>query len=187
MTSILAAPIPCLSLVPLQHATGQPIRTLTPTDVTISDVDTVFSISSDDTEVEQGEELTLNFEATDVAADPIVRWVVNWDDGDFETIFGDPTEATHDYADPGTYDITATVFTDDGSPGTTEPVTVEVTVTGETAGTTLDEDTDTLFINGSLTGTGNDTATITLSGGNIIVNASMNGTNPFVAPLSSVE
>jgi Ca2+-binding RTX toxin-like protein len=134
----------------------------------------------------QGESYELTLSHFDQGNDPIVGWLIFWSDTEAEAVEGNPLMVSHVYDDPGEYFISAIAFDHDGAQYIPLVPVVPVTVTGQTAGTSLGVD-GTLLINGSTTGTGNDTATITLSGGNIIVNASMNGSNPFVAPLSSVN
>jgi Ca2+-binding RTX toxin-like protein len=103
-------------------------------------------------------------------------------------VLGNPTEATYEYTNgAANYVISAQAFTDDGliSAATSNTQAVAVTVEAVQPGTTLVNGT--LFIIGSETGAGNDTATINQSGGDISVNASMNGTNPFVASAAVVN
>jgi Ca2+-binding RTX toxin-like protein len=133
-------------------------------------------------EVSVGETFELTLFAEDF--DAVHSWAVTWFDlTGGQTLSGEDTSVSHAYDVPGSYLILVQVTNDDGW---TVETFVPVTVTGLTQGTTLDEN-GTLFINGSTTGTGNDTAFISVSGGNITVNASVNGTNPFVALLSDVD
>jgi Ca2+-binding RTX toxin-like protein len=150
------------------------------TSVTVKDVEMTAEISADPS-VNQGVDFDIELTADD-PGDDVFQWIIDWGDLTGETTVGNPCAATHVYNTPGPYLITAFAVNDDGIQ--TPLIFHPITVTGQTQGTSLVDGT--LFINGSTTGTGNDTATISVSGGNIIVNASMNGTNPFVAPISAV-
>jgi Ca2+-binding RTX toxin-like protein len=159
--------------------TGGPFTDNT-TDITVFDVPMEGDISGNPT-VNVSQTYTLNLSATD-EGDLIDGWFINWGDGNFDAPDGTATFAQHEYTTAGLYTIEAIVFNSDFAQ---LDFTMDVDVMASAQGTSLVGDT--LFISGSTTGTGNDTAVISLSGENVSVNASVNGTNPFLAPISSVN
>ena len=150
------------------------------TNIFVQDVLMEGEISGNPT-VNVSQTYTLNLSASD-EGDLIAGWFIDWGDGNFDTPDGTATDAQHEYTTAGLYTINAIVFNSDSDQLL---FTMDVDVTASAQGTSLVSGT--LFITGSTTGTGNDTASITRSGGNISVNASVNGTNPFVAPISDVS
>ena len=59
---------------------------------------------------------TLNLSVSDPGNETISSWSIDWGDGTFETIAGNPSSATHTYTNPGfTYNILASIVdADDG-------------------------------------------------------------------------
>ncbi|MEO1529849.1 MAG: PKD domain-containing protein, partial [Planctomycetota bacterium] len=78
-------------------------------------------------EVNEGSEYELQLgTGADPGQDTISSWEVDWGDGTVELLDGNPTSATHTYADgPNTYVVSARVFDEDGSyPSNDHEVTV---------------------------------------------------------------
>jgi hypothetical protein len=64
----------------------------------------------------EGSLYTLTLSSTDAPADTITKWTINWGDNTGEEVVnGDPTSATHTYADNGNYTISATATDEDGT------------------------------------------------------------------------
>ncbi|MEO1529412.1 MAG: Ig-like domain-containing protein, partial [Planctomycetota bacterium] len=84
--------------------------------VTVLNVEPERQISGADT-VAEGSPFTLNLSAgNDPGEDTLTRWVIDWGDGHFDEILGNPETAVHTYADgPNTFVITATVSDEDGN------------------------------------------------------------------------
>ena len=71
---------------------------------------------SGDTAADEGSVFTLNLSSTDPGDDTITQWVIDWGDGQVETVTGNPPSVQHTYADgPDVYAITATATDEDGS------------------------------------------------------------------------
>jgi Ca2+-binding RTX toxin-like protein len=147
------------------------------TNITVLDVPMVGGISGDST-VNLSQTYTLNLSASD-AGDQIAGWFIDWGDGNFDSPAGTATFAQHAYTTAGPHTILAIVFNSDGS---TLEWSKDINVVASTQGTSLESGT--LLVTG---GTANDTAFVTVTGNTISVNASVNGTNPFVASLSAVQ
>ena len=66
--------------------------------------------------VNQGSQYTLNLSASGTGADTISSWEINWNDGDVQSVSGNPSSVTHTYADGlNHYGITATATNEDGT------------------------------------------------------------------------
>jgi hypothetical protein len=97
--------------------------------VSANNIAPMLTLSGGDS-VAEGSLYTLDLAASDPGADTIDHWTVNWGDGNVETVSGNPSSATHSYADgPNTYTISATATDEDG---TYSANTVRVTVNAVT-------------------------------------------------------
>jgi uncharacterized delta-60 repeat protein len=69
--------------------------------------------------VDEGSSYALSLSSTDPGVDTISSWTINWGDGNVETVSGNPSSASHVYADGGNpstaYTITATATDEDGT------------------------------------------------------------------------
>jgi PKD repeat protein len=85
-----------------------------------------------------------------LSGDGLSGWSISWGDGAVDTLAGDATSATHTYADPGTYTISATATLADGTSYDVSPLTVTVStapaISG--AGSAVDGSTYTLGLSG---------------------------------------
>ncbi len=63
-----------------------------------------------------GSVYTANLSVTDPGDDTVNAWTINWGDGTIDSIPGNPASATHTYANPGEYNITAAVADEDSLP-----------------------------------------------------------------------
>ena len=93
--------------------------------ITVSNVAPTLTVTGN-ASVAEGATYTLNLGATDPAPDTIAQWVITWGDGSAaETITGNPSSATHVFADNGAYTITAKATDEDGTyTAATKAVTV---------------------------------------------------------------
>jgi choice-of-anchor A domain-containing protein/RHS repeat-associated protein len=107
-------------------------------DVSVVNVAPGVSISGPSV-VAEGATYTLNLSGSgDPGTDTISQWVVDWGDGVVETITGNPSSATHVYADGNAdYQISAIVTDEDGE---YESNTVDVSVMNVAPTVTLDAD-----------------------------------------------
>ncbi len=81
--------------------------------VTINNVDPELTLSGLST-IDEGSVYTLGLNSYDPGDDTITEWEIAWGDGTVETIPGDPSFATHTYADgPNGYTISAKAFDED--------------------------------------------------------------------------
>ncbi len=65
---------------------------------------------------DEGSSYTLTLSSSDPGPDTIQSWTINWGDGAFDTLAGNPASATHVYADGDSdYTITATATDEDGT------------------------------------------------------------------------
>ena len=82
----------------------------------INNVDPTLTISGA-SNVDEGSTYTLNLSSSDPGDDTITQWDIDWGDGSpIETVVGDPSSATHVYADgDNTYMISATATDEDGT------------------------------------------------------------------------
>jgi uncharacterized delta-60 repeat protein len=66
--------------------------------------------------VNEGSPYTLNLSATDPGTDPITSWLVNWGDGNTQSVSGNPSSVQHVYVDGlNNYNISATATNQDGT------------------------------------------------------------------------
>ena len=93
--------------------------------------------------VDEGSTYTLGLNSSDPGDDTITSWEISWGDGNVETVSGDPSSATHIYADgPNSYTVSATATDEDGTfSANTLTVTVDNVVPMVDAGAdqTIDE------------------------------------------------
>lgn len=84
--------------------------------VSVTNVAPTLTLSGDAT-VAEGATYTLGLSATgDPGTDTISQWTVTWGDGAVEDVSGNPSSATHTYADgPNAYTILATATDEDGT------------------------------------------------------------------------
>ena len=85
--------------------------------VTVNNVDPSLTIGGQ-ASVAEGSEYTLTLSASDVGADTISQWNIDWGDGTNEIVNGNPSEVTHTYLDDSenAYIISATATDEDGGP-----------------------------------------------------------------------
>jgi hypothetical protein len=95
--------------------------------VTVGDVAPLLTISGP-ASANEGNFYSLNLASSDVGADTISSWAINWGDGSpIDTIIGNPSTATHVFADgPNLFTITATATNEDGTFAATNAVDVSV-------------------------------------------------------------
>jgi Ca2+-binding RTX toxin-like protein len=86
--------------------------------ITVDNVAPTLTIAGAST-VNEGSSYTLSLSSSDPGADTITSWTINWGDGNTETVSGNPSSATHIYADGGNPStartITATATDEDGT------------------------------------------------------------------------
>src|SRR5262249_38014746 len=83
--------------------------------VTVDNVAPTLTISGATT-VNEGAPYTLNLSSSDPGTDTITSWTINWGDGSPQTVTGNPSQATHVYADgPHDHTISATATDEDGT------------------------------------------------------------------------
>src|SRR5205823_14541980 len=59
---------------------------------------------------------TLNLAGSEVGQETITGWTIRWGDGNVQSVTGNPSSATHVYADgPNTFTITASATDNDGT------------------------------------------------------------------------
>ena len=63
----------------------------------------------------EGSTYTLSLSHSDVGADSLVQWLINWGDGTTSTLSGSANSATKVYLDNGSYVISATATDEDGT------------------------------------------------------------------------
>ncbi len=101
-------------------------------DVAITDVAPTLTIDGPDV-INEGDEYTLSLAASDPGDDTVTEWTIYWGDGTSDTVAGDVTSLTHDYADDsagrlgGVYNITATAV-QDNDPSAAFTASTDVTV-----------------------------------------------------------
>ena len=151
----------------------------------VHDVPTEVSVTGGSTVPEDATyTLTLNYD--DVPADPAIAWVIDWGDGNVVPVPGDQTTVSHEYENPGNYNIFAFAVHDDlglisaSNASFSNPFPVTVT----------DVPDDGVFLTGSTlsvidSNAANDIVTISQSNGEISV--SSNGGTPFVFSASAVN
>jgi Metallo-peptidase family M12B Reprolysin-like/PKD domain len=74
--------------------------------VTINKVPPTLSVTGASTGAPGGI-YTLSLLGTEVDSDTITQWVINWGDGNSNTITGNPSSTSHTYAAPGNFTISA--------------------------------------------------------------------------------
>jgi len=84
-------------------------------DVDVLNVAPVLTIGGNAT-VDEGDAFVLDLSSVDPGVDTITSWTIDWGDGFVETLSGDPSQATHVFADGvSTASITATATDEDGT------------------------------------------------------------------------
>ena len=83
--------------------------------ITVQNAAATLEISGSST-TQGGSTYTLGLLSTDSGDDTISHWTINWGDGTIEQINGDPSTATHSYANSdGQFTISATATDEDGT------------------------------------------------------------------------
>ncbi|MCP3974566.1 MAG: hypothetical protein GY720_08750, partial [bacterium] len=82
--------------------------------VDVTNVDPTLGISGPAT-VDADQPYTLILSASDPGTDTISDWTIDWGDGTVEPIAGNPATASHTYAIPGDYAISAGAADEDGN------------------------------------------------------------------------
>src|SRR5262249_17481063 len=111
----------------------------------------------------------------DPGVDPVQGWTITWGDGTVDNLAGNPSTATHVYADgPASYTILASVTTDDGTfAGNSVAVSVQslppsLTVNGTAVAV---NEGQTATNSGTFTDIGHDAVTLSASVGTVTANA----------------
>jgi len=66
---------------------------------------------------DEGSPYVLDLVTSDPGADTILRWTIDWGDGQAQAVDGNPPSVTHAYDGPGHYTVRATATDEDGSYG----------------------------------------------------------------------
>ncbi|WP_417382891.1 tandem-95 repeat protein, partial [Gimesia sp.] len=83
--------------------------------ITVLNVAPTLTISGDAT-VDEGATYTLNLSSSDPGADTVTEWLIDWGDGNVETIAGNPSSASHIFADGAdSYTVSATATDEDST------------------------------------------------------------------------
>ncbi|MCY2953933.1 MAG: PKD domain-containing protein [Planctomycetota bacterium] len=82
--------------------------------ITDNNLPPTLSITGNST-VNEGATYSLNLAATDPGSDSITSWIINWGDGNNQTLAGNPSSVTHTYPDNGAYTISATATDEDAT------------------------------------------------------------------------
>ncbi|MDB5386123.1 MAG: hypothetical protein JWM11_1769, partial [Planctomycetaceae bacterium] len=83
--------------------------------VTVNNVAPTLVISGA-TSTNEGSTYTLGLSSSDPGQDTINHWTINWGDGNTQTVSGNPSSATHVYADgPNSFTVSATATDEDGT------------------------------------------------------------------------
>ena len=133
----------------------------------VSDVAPAVSIAGPGT-VDEGSVYSLALSAVDPGDDTIVSWDVNWGDGAADTVQGNPSSASHVYADNGEFTISASATNEDGTYAASAPVAVAVNNVAPTVAAGPDGTVDeggTFTSSGSFTDPGADQWTATVDYG----------------------
>jgi PKD repeat protein len=77
---------------------------------------------------EDGQDYVLDLAASDPGQDTVSQWTIDWGDGIVQTLAGNPSQAVHRYAQPGSYTVSASATDEDGTHTATGP-TVQVSAT----------------------------------------------------------
>lgn len=76
---------------------------------------------------DEGAGYTVTLSSSDPGDDTITQWDIDWGDGTVETLVGDPTSASHTYADgDNNYTISATATDEDGTFAAANTLAVDV-------------------------------------------------------------
>ena len=100
--------------------------------VTVNNVAPVLAATLTSPSVNEGQFVSMDLSATDPGTDTIQSWIINWGDGNEETIAGSETSAGHVYADDsaaGTYTIQVSAIDEDNTLATAyvaTPLNVQV-------------------------------------------------------------
>src|SRR5439155_23128794 len=76
--------------------------------------------------VDEGSPFTLNLNGRETGADTIMSWTVNWGDGVVQALTGNPSSATHVYANANNYTVSARATDEDGTYDAANTVAVTV-------------------------------------------------------------
>ena len=95
--------------------------------VQVQDVAPTLSVTGPAT-AEDGQDYVLDLAASDPGQDTISQWTIDWGDGIVQTLAGNPQQAVHRYAQPGSYTVSASATDEDGTHTATGP-TVQVSAT----------------------------------------------------------
>ena len=85
--------------------------------VAVANIDPTLAISGAST-TDEGSVYTLNLSSSDPGVDVITGWTIDWGDGIIENVAGNPSDATHTYADGNVgsnYTILASATDEDGT------------------------------------------------------------------------
>lgn len=140
--------------------------------VTVNNVAPTLAIAGA-ASVNEGASYTLSLSSSDPGADTITSWTINWGDGNIENVLGNPSSASHTYADGDNgYTISASATDEDGAfaAGNTVAVTVlnvDPTLTVDNASVAVSEG-QTAMNTGTFGDVPSDTVTLTASIGTII-------------------
>ncbi|NNC93132.1 MAG: DUF2341 domain-containing protein, partial [Acidimicrobiia bacterium] len=85
--------------------TAQLTVTNTPPDITVTGTGSVIA----------GSPYAVNLSVSDDGDDTVSQWIINWGDGNIETIAGNPASANHTFANPRLHNIVASVTDEDGT------------------------------------------------------------------------
>jgi hypothetical protein len=86
----------------------------TPLNVTVNKVPPTLLITGASTGA-PASAYTLGLSATEPDSDTIIQWVINWGDGNSQTVSGNPSSVTHTYAGLGSFTISAQASDQHGS------------------------------------------------------------------------
>ncbi len=93
--------------------------------VTVLNVAPTLTISGAAT-VNEGSTYTLNLSRTDPGVDTITQWLINWGDGNSQTVPGNPSTVTHVYADGSVSRIISATATDEDGTFSSNSINVNV-------------------------------------------------------------
>lgn len=83
--------------------------------VTVNDVAPTIAVNGTGSATTTGA-YTLSIVANDPGDDTVTGWIINWGDGQIQTVAGNPGTVTHTYTQPGrTYNVTAAAINEDGT------------------------------------------------------------------------
>jgi hypothetical protein len=87
--------------------------------VTVANVAPTVSISGNSSALTAAE-YSLSLDSSDPGDDTISSWLINWGDGNSQTVNGNPSAVAHTYASGGSYTISASATDDDGTYNATD-------------------------------------------------------------------